>query len=740
MPKGLTGLLLFVLFFLSAEGVGMPKRLARWTGADDLRLVWDVPPTEDWQFLAMGNGHLGITAFLPDELVVQVNATDNWNEEGDLPGICRWHIDFGGKPFQTLRPFAAWMDLRRGELVFHAGGSEGISVVLRVQRDADVVIADLSDRRPQPQPVTVWLETWRGEWQPIPLPNSSVACLVERNESSQFKDLCATQLMAHWAEQHPDPWLHWGTAVCLATAGAVAQQTANNTARWHFPSARHRRLMLAVFIGRGTKEELANYAWAVLRTAQQRGDAVLDVAHQQGWQQFWQNTFLRIESNDPEWQALEATWHLWRFYLAGCTSDRMVGKFNGGNYLYNRDLRSWGGPFWWQNMRLMFWGCLKTGDDELLRAFFRLYTNALPFQQERIRKWFGHGGAIFPETMHFFGAFRMDDVIPRGWEVRLPYTFNPYIRWHYTGSLELLWMMLHFYEHTRDDAFADTTLRPLAEAVLQFFLEHFPRDPSGKLRLEPAQSLETWWDAVNPADQVAGLQAVVPAMVQMAKARGWDPRLLQQWQQLHAILPPLPRGRIRLQNGRFVGMEPTQELLAPFAELKDPQKHNFEDPELYAVFPFDLFGLDRPELPVAINTFRARLHPQPHWGWSQTAIWAARLGLTEEAVALIKEHRRHGQRFPSGLCWSPGRHHPQHPDLPDAPYLDTLGAIAIALQEMLLQETPAGLRVLPAWDLSVPVHFRLRTAAGGWVEVQHHPAKGTSVHTERPVPYHLKGH
>ncbi len=117
----------------------------------------------------------------------------------------------------------------------------------------------------------------------------------------------------------------------------------------------------------------------------------------------------------------------------------MVGKFNGGNYLYERDLRSWGGPFWFQNTRLMFWGCLKTGDDALLLRFFRLYLEALPFQKGRIRQWFGHSGAISPETMHFFGAFRKDCVRNLSSKTNISHQVNPYIRWHYSGSLELLW-------------------------------------------------------------------------------------------------------------------------------------------------------------------------------------------------------------------------------------------------------------------------------------------------------------
>jgi len=170
------------------------KEPARWTGPDDMRLVWDDCPREDWQFLAMGNGHIGVAAFLPDELIVQLSAVDNWNAEGGLPPIARWHIALDGRPFDTLQPFEAWTDLRGGRLVFAAGGSAGVEIVLRVQRDADLVIADVFDHRPQAGGLSMWLEALRPTFKRFERDGGEL--LVERNETSAFEDLCAAQKMA----------------------------------------------------------------------------------------------------------------------------------------------------------------------------------------------------------------------------------------------------------------------------------------------------------------------------------------------------------------------------------------------------------------------------------------------------------------------------------------------------------------------------------------------------------------
>ncbi|MCM8816298.1 MAG: DUF5703 domain-containing protein, partial [Candidatus Omnitrophica bacterium] len=137
----------------------MNKGIATWTGEKLKKLVWNEIPAEDWQFLATGNGHIGITVFLPDEMIIQVNANDNWNESGDLPGIFRIHIDFLDKPFKNFKK--AFTDLKNGLIVFQSGGKHGVKVVLRVQSNTDIVIVDIYDHQKDSNGVKIWIETWR---------------------------------------------------------------------------------------------------------------------------------------------------------------------------------------------------------------------------------------------------------------------------------------------------------------------------------------------------------------------------------------------------------------------------------------------------------------------------------------------------------------------------------------------------------------------------------------------------
>ena len=138
---------------------------------------------------------------------------------------------------------------------------------------------------------------------------------------------------------------------------------------------------------------------------------------------------------------------------------------------------------------------------------------------------------------------------------------------------------------------------------------------------------------------------------------------------------------------------------------------NVETPQLYPVFPWRLYGMGRPDLDIARNTYLKDPHAlsmRSTKGWKQDNIWAACLGLTNEAQRLITEKFADGPyRFTA--FWDPG--------FDWAPDLNRGGAAMIGLQEMLLQEAPDGTPLLfPAWPKQWNVSFRLRATKGRLVE------------------------
>lgn len=404
----------------------------------------------------------------------------------------------------------------------------------------------------------------------------------------------------------------------------------------------------------------------------------------------------------PEHEIVSRGYALQRFINACGGRGAFPIKFNGSIFTvdvigkYDADYRAWGGCYWFQNTRLPYWPMAASGDSDFMLPLFRMYRSALPLAQARTRIYFSHEGAFFPETMYFWGTY-MNSNFGYGWEregkpVWLP--DNPYIRHYQSGGLELTALMLDYYAYTQDRDFVQSTLLPLGSAIVEFYDKHYPRDPDGKVRFEPAQALETWWQCVNPMPEVAGLRFVLDGLLALptdlvpAASRA-------DWARFREELPATPLRQVDKQT-----------LLAP-ADKYDVQG-NVENPELYAIFPYRAYGVGKPALDTARRTFTARQF-RGNWGWQQDDIQAAFLGRADEARRFVSgrfANKHAGSRFPA--FWGPN-----FDWIPDQDH----GCVGLmALQTMLLQAEGRNIILFPAWPKDWDVEFRLHAPYNTTVE------------------------
>ncbi|MGE5295520.1 MAG: hypothetical protein ACM3VT_11885, partial [Solirubrobacterales bacterium] len=213
--------------------------------------------------------------------------------------------------------------------------------------------------------------------------------------------------------------------------------------------------------------------------------------------------------------------------------------------------------------------------------------------------------------------------------------------------------------------------------------------------MHPSQALETWWECTNPMPELAGCTAVTERLLSLsADAAPSGEREL--WQRLHGKLPSLPLRDV--EGGK---------ALAP-AEKFD-RKQNIENPELYAVFPFRLIALNRPNSDWGIQALKHRWDAG-HSGWRQDDIFMAYLGLTEDACQGLVEHATHhdpGERFPAfwgpNYDWTPDQCHG--------------GVLMKTFQAMLMQTDGRKILLMPAWprnwDVSFKLHAPLQTVIEG---------------------------
>ena len=440
------------------------------------------------------------------------------------------------------------------------------------------------------------------------------------------------------------------------------------------------------------------------------------------WDEFWQRSRLVITSSDPQeketaWQ-ISRNYQLFRYLLACNAYGEYPTKFNGGlftfdvspisengKYREDPDFRKWGGgSFTAQNQRLVYWPMLKTGDFDLMIPQFEFYRRALGAATQRTKVYWGHAGACFTEQIEQFGlpiggtygwqGSRTGRNRPPGIEVGVQ--SSGAVKYHYINQLEFSLMILDYYQYCGADIGA--YMRFIDESVI-FFDEHYryrcrqltgkELDERGKLVIYPSACCETYGDAKNPTDVIAGLKVVLSRLLELPASYVTQ----EQRQRYETILGRLPEIKIIDVAGH-----PT---IAP-AHKWNMRRQNSELPQLYTVFPYKLYGLGKPQLQVAINTWKYGVEASVQrsaFCWFQGNILTAMLGLTDEAKGYaVERFTKRTMRFPAFWnCWTY-----DHP-----PDFDHGGCSLIGLQEMLMQTDGRTIRLLPAWPKEWNVDFKL---------------------------------
>jgi len=212
-------------------------------------------------------------------------------------------------------------------------------------------------------------------------------------------------------------------------------------------------------------------------------------------------------------------------------------------------------------------------------------------------------------------------------------------------------------------------------------------DANGHLIFYPGSGAETYKMAYNASSTISGLRTVLSRLLELP-GKYLEEQKREEWAIMLSRIPPL--------NFRESMGHPT---ISP-AKLWE-RVNNTETAQLYPVFPWGIYGIGKPGLDTAINTYKYdtdALKFRSHIGWKQDNIFAARLGLIDEAsrLALLKLGDS-GRRFPA--FWGPG-----YDWTPDHNWG---GSGMIGLQEMLMQTSGRKIYLLPAWPKNWDVHFKL---------------------------------
>lgn len=429
------------------------------------------------------------------------------------------------------------------------------------------------------------------------------------------------------------------------------------------------------------------------------------------WHQYWQRSFINIEPNNPQpdslqWQAGH-NYQLFR-YMLGCNAyGTSPTKFNGGLftfdpsytdtlYHFTPDFRNWGGGLMTaQNQRLVYFPMLKSGDWDMLKPQFDFYLKSLHNAELRSQVYWNHKGAAFTEQIENFGLPNYAEYgtkRPAGYDKGMEY--NAWLEYEWDTVFQFCLMMLDEGQYSGKDI---SQYIPFIESCLSFYSEHYQYlakqrgsktfDGNGHLVLYPGSAAETFKMAYNSTTSIAALQTILSRLLDLpGNYLNTDSR--KKWTAMLAQIPPI-------SFREFKG----KQTIAP-AQVWE-RISNTETPQLYPVFPWHIYGVGKPNLQTAINTYQYdtdALNFRSYVGWKQDNIFAADLGLTAEAARLnTLKLKDSGRRFPA--FWGPG--------FDWTPDHNWGGSGMIGLQEMLLQTNGKTIYIFPAWPKTWNVHFKL---------------------------------
>lgn len=737
--------LLLIFFFSSFVAAAQPY-------GETYNIIWDSQSKNASESMPCGGGDIGLNVWVQNgDLLIYATRSGSFNEDNNLMKAGRLRIKLLPNPFNGPT-FKQELHLQEGFVTIE-GENNGVKSTVKIWVDVFSPVAHVDISANKKIAVEAAYESWRykdrvlikresfsnsWKWAPpkdkqypkdeISFSTGGVLFYHNNGEKTIFDTTVSQQGMDAVKAEMYDPVknLAFGglfrglNFVDAGTYAGVYEQT--DFKGWKLKSkqaSRTHSLVLALHTAK------ANYfgEWhqdlkPVLAGAENKNAFART---QQWWKDFWSRSFIILNKdsvNSAAW-AIGRNYQLFRYMLGCNVGSQWPTKFNGGLFTVDPiytdtgnkgltpDYRNWGGGVHTaQNQRLVYFPMIRNGDWDLMQSQFNFYLRIVKNAELRSKVYWNHEGACFTEQMENFGlpnyaeyGVKRPDNYDKGVE------FNAWLEYEWDTVLEFCLMMLEEAQYTGRDL---RDRMPFIESCVKFFYEHYyyearkrtarPFDNNGKLTFYPGSGAETFKVATNSTATLAALQTIISRLLALpvqyippAKRYHYD-----------SLLKRTPEISLTSFNGHTT--------IAPAKSWE--RINNEESPQLYPVFPWGIYGVGKPDLTTALNTWHYDTNVirfRSHKGWKQDNIWAARLGLTEEAWRLTGlKFQDATKRFPA--FWGPG--------FDWTPDHNWGGSAMIGLQEMLLQTDDKRILLFPAWPKDKDVHFKLHAPYNTTVEAE----------------------
>jgi len=719
-------------------------------------IIWTTQSKNASESMPCGGGDIGMNVWVEKgELLIYVSRSGSFNEDNALMKAGRIRVKFFPNPFDG-KTFKQELHLQEGYVTVD-GENNGVKATVRIWADVFNPVAHIDIDANKKISVEAAYESWRyqdrvikarenfgNSWKwaapknnvykkdVIDFNGNEVLFYHHNTAETIFDATVAQQGMDAVKEQLYNPLKNLAFGGSFSGKNFMAAGTYNSEYAgadykgWKLKSStasKQHSLNLYLYTAQVENIEIWKHGLASLKKSASENKAAFTKT-QRWWKEFWNRSFIRIDesnTNSNPWE-VGRNFQLFRYMLACNAHGSWPTKFNGGlftvdpvytdtSFKLTPDYRNWGGGLHTaQNQRLVYFPMIKNGDWDLLQSQLDFYLRILKNAELRSKVYWDHGGACFTEQMENYG---LPDYAEYGQKRPVDFDkgveYNAWLEYTWDTVFEFCLMMLEEERYTGKDI-ADRI--PFIESCLRFFDEHYQwlakkrgnkaLDENGKLVLYPGSGAETFKMAYNSTSTIAALYNITVLLMKYV-----DKHIDQQhnnilYNYLFGLLDRIPFVSFRSFDGHTT--------LAPARSWE--RINNTESTQLYPVYPWGDFGIGKPGLDTAINTWTydtSVVKFRSHVGWKQDNIWAARLGLTDEAWKLTSlKLQNSGRRFPA--FWGPG--------FDWVPDHNWGGSGMIGLQEMLMQVDNKKIFLFPAWPKNMDVHFKLHAPYNTIVEAE----------------------
>jgi hypothetical protein len=603
------GLLAAVLFATVARGEPAPAGplmavdYAALVSRANLDLKRQLDAAGRFGSMPIGNGRLGTLLWTGVDapqsgLHLQLNHTDvfqfrnssqapNDTHHANCNGCGGVDIDFGGGVFGEATT--------RNQLDLHDAvatvSGEGVQVRALAWHRRDVIALEITDDRPEPQPIAVSLRPLRPRVQ---VTGPHTATSVPGVDGGDI------ELTQAFEEKGPLPGnLDMNAFTALRARVIGRPSTAANVGEdgvQVVAAAGRGSFVVLLAVAQSIEkpmEQVRTEARTALDAAAALGFAKLLGENQAYWRDFWSRSFICI-SGAPEAEPL-MQFYIWGTYIAGCCMRGNYPPKHNGLIFITQDNRTWGAPFWWYNESAQQGWQYTANRPELQEPVFRwIWSNRTAYANAAERSWNSRGWYI-PETSNWDGPEILPEGVYRPQGFRLlallssmggGYTArNTYNMARFTA------LFYQKYLYTGDEAWLKEKVYPLARDTAEFYcglkagfqhaggVDYGPegqvilrKDADGKYHLYGTMLHEHIWYGKDIIEDLAAIRGIFPVAIALSKKFDVDAEKRVEWQEVLDNLAPYPMSD---QPGSVGGLGPGTwaQSLSPHGNIRD----NMED-------------------------------------------------------------------------------------------------------------------------------------------------------------------